>query len=198
GVDTPRSPELAELAAILNEELSRLPDSLRDPVVLCLVEGQTQEQAAAALGGSVRTLRRRLDRAKALLRLRLERRGVVPTVAAGLVASLASGTAALPPGLAGRTVNGVFAFLTGGRADTPAAAVAKGVVGSMARIKASVLMAATAAVMIGLGVGWADGGPPPAAPPASPPPSIPPAKPLPEPTKAGQRTAIKFTGPAGM
>ncbi|MDB5313397.1 MAG: hypothetical protein JWO38_7599, partial [Gemmataceae bacterium] len=74
----------AELAAILDDELTRLPDTLRGPVVLCLVEGRTQEQAVAELGGSVRSLRRRLERAKTLLRLRLERRGVVPAVAAGL------------------------------------------------------------------------------------------------------------------
>ncbi|MBX9583556.1 MAG: sigma-70 family RNA polymerase sigma factor, partial [Gemmataceae bacterium] len=77
----PGSPEIAELAAVLDDELSRLPASLRDPVVLCLIDGRTQEQAAAALGGSVRTVRRRLDRAKAVLRARLERRGVVPAVA---------------------------------------------------------------------------------------------------------------------
>src|SRR5262245_24547311 len=75
----------SELAAVLDEELTRLPNDLRDVVVACLVRGRTQDEAAAELGGSVRTLRRRLDRAKALLRLRLERRGVVPAVAAGLV-----------------------------------------------------------------------------------------------------------------
>src|SRR5438477_11469777 len=58
-----RSPEHAELSAILADELTRLPDTLRDPVVLCLVEGRTQEQAAAVLGGSIRAPRRRLGRA---------------------------------------------------------------------------------------------------------------------------------------
>ena len=79
------SPEHLELAAILDDELTQLPEHLRDPIVLCFLQGQTQQQAAAELGGSVRTIRRRLDRAKALLRLRLERRGVVPAIVAGLI-----------------------------------------------------------------------------------------------------------------
>jgi RNA polymerase sigma factor (sigma-70 family) len=150
--------EAAELAAILDAELARLPDSLRDPVVLCLVEGRTQEEAAAAVGGSVRTLRRRLDRAKALLRVRLERRGVVPAVAAGLVAGVGGSAAAVPAELIEKAVAGVVEFLAGGGAATPAAAVAKGVVMGTAKLKASALMATVAAVAVGLGVGWADDG----------------------------------------
>jgi hypothetical protein len=146
----------ADLAAVLDDELSRLPDNLRDPVVLCLVEGQTYEQAATALGGSTRTLRRRLDRAKALLRLRLERRGVVPVVALELISSLDFRSSAVSPELARRAMDVAFQFLTGGGVLTPAAVVAKGVMGSMTRLNVSVLMAASAAVLIGLGIVWAD------------------------------------------
>ena len=158
----------SELSAVLADELARLPDALRDPVVLCLVDGRTQEQAAAALGGSVRTLRRRLDRARAVLRARLERRGVVPAVAAGLVAAVGHEAAAVPPGLADRAVTGVFEFLAGGR-GAPAAAVAKGVLGTMSTFKASAAVAAVAAAVVGLGIGWAKD--PPAG--ALPPPEVP-------------------------
>ena len=152
-----RSPEVAELAAILDDELTRLPDALRAPVVLCLVEGRTQEQAATALGGSVRTLRRRLDRAKAVLRARLERRGVLPSVAAAMVTGIGSAVA-VPPGLSDRAVNGVFEFLAGG-VPTPAAILAKGIVMGTVKLKVGGLVAVAATVMIGLGVGWA-GNPP--------------------------------------
>src|SRR4051812_35845958 len=135
GLTSDRCLLTAELAAILDDELTRLPAGLRDPVVLCLVHGRTQEQAAAELGGSVRTLRRRLDRAKALLRVRLERRGVVPAVAAGLVAGVGEPAAAVPAELARAAVGGAFEFLTGGRASTPAAVVAKGVVMGTAKLK---------------------------------------------------------------
>jgi RNA polymerase sigma factor (sigma-70 family) len=145
----------SELAAVLDDELTRLSDDLRAPVVLCLMHGRTQEEAAAELGGSVRTVRRRLDRAKAVLRARLERRGVVPVVAAGLVAGAGGPAGAVPAGLERRAVNGVFEFLAGGPI-TPVAAVAKGVVGSMVQLKVSVAVVSAAVVLIGFGVGWAD------------------------------------------
>ncbi|HEY3788069.1 MAG TPA: sigma-70 family RNA polymerase sigma factor, partial [Urbifossiella sp.] len=119
--------ELNECAAILDIELTRLPERLRDPVVLCLVQGKTQEQAALELGGSARTIRRRLDRAKAVLRARLERRGIVPTMALGLISGIHAPTQAVPNVLAQRTVRGVFDFLSGG-ASTPAVILAKGIV----------------------------------------------------------------------
>jgi RNA polymerase sigma factor (sigma-70 family) len=146
---------ISELSAALDEELTRLPDALRAPVVLCLVEGRTQQQAAAELGGSLRTLRRRLDRAKSLLRVRLERRGIVPAVAAALVGNLQC-SSALPPLLLRRTVEGVFEFLAGGPGvqATPAV-IAKGVIASMATFKVAVLMPVAACVLVGLGAVWA-------------------------------------------
>ena len=195
GAHAPRSPELVELSHVLDDELSRLPAALRDPVALCLIGGRTQEQAAALLGGSVRTVRRRLERAKAVLRARLERRGVVPAVAAGLVAGVGGPSAAVPPDLARRTVAGVHTFLTGGGASTPAAVAAKGVVGGMVKLKVSAAMATLAAAVIGLGVGLAYDGPKPApAAKADPPQKVaePPAKPPVDPgvaTSAEHKTA---------
>lgn len=157
-----------EIAAALDDELTRLPDELRDAVVLCLVQGRPQEQAAAELGGSVRTLRRRLERAKALLRLRLERRGIVPTVAGGLVAGLAAEAPAVAPELARKTADEVFCFLAGGGASSPAAVVAKGVVGSMAKLNVPTVASAAVVLALGLGVGLADNQPVPSALPTAP------------------------------
>jgi RNA polymerase sigma factor (sigma-70 family) len=92
-VPHPPAPDCDELAAALDDELSQLPSKLRSAVLLCLVDGRTQPDAATELGWSSRTLRRRLERAKALLRARLSRRGFAP--AAGLGA-LASPAAAVP------------------------------------------------------------------------------------------------------
>lgn len=176
-----------ELAAVFDDELTRLPDGLRGPVVLCYLHGRTHEQAAADLGGSVRTLRRRLDRAKAVLRARLERRGVVPAVAAALVAGVGP-AAAVPPELARRAVEGVFEFLAGGGRGSPAAVVAKGVVGNMVKLKASLLMVAAATVLTGLGVVWADDPARPAYPPT-------PVQPLPPPGLGPTPLGVDFAFP---
>src|SRR5262249_45119899 len=44
--DAPGSPEQAELASIVHQELARLPDRYRLPVMLCDLEGQTHAEAA--------------------------------------------------------------------------------------------------------------------------------------------------------
>ncbi len=70
------------LGATLDEEIDRLPDRYRAAVVLCLVEGLTQEQAADRLGWPSGTVRSRLARGRERLRGRLSRRGLAPTFAA--------------------------------------------------------------------------------------------------------------------
>ena len=60
----------------LYEELGRLPDRFRLPVLLCHLEGLSYEQAAQRLGCPVRTVQSRLSRAREKLRDRLLRRGV--------------------------------------------------------------------------------------------------------------------------
>src|SRR5262249_29401954 len=65
-----------DVAALLDEELSRLPDKYRAPLVLCYLEGKTQDQAAQHLDWALRTFTRRLEQARELLRRRLARWGV--------------------------------------------------------------------------------------------------------------------------
>jgi RNA polymerase sigma factor (sigma-70 family) len=75
-----------ELLATLDEEVAALPKAQRGPVLLCLLEGHTQEEAARLLGTPLITLRRRLDAGKKALQARLTRRGVAPSAALGALA----------------------------------------------------------------------------------------------------------------
>src|SRR5262245_42158668 len=72
-----------ELVSVLDDELQRLPDRLRQVLVLCCLEGRSQEETAAMLGMSPGAVRGRLERGRRRLRERLARRGLTFSVAAG-------------------------------------------------------------------------------------------------------------------
>jgi RNA polymerase sigma factor (sigma-70 family) len=88
-----------ELRAVLDEELSRLPDHYRVTFQLCYEEGNTQDEAARRLGWPRGTLKRRLERTRDLLRSRLMRRGITLSAALiglGLAARMASASVPAP------------------------------------------------------------------------------------------------------
>jgi RNA polymerase sigma factor (sigma-70 family) len=62
----------------VHEEVERLPEKYRAPVVLCYLDGQTYEETARRIGCPVGTVRVRLSRARDRLRDRLARRGFGP------------------------------------------------------------------------------------------------------------------------
>jgi RNA polymerase sigma factor (sigma-70 family) len=82
----------------LHEEVARLPEKFRLPVVLCYLEGKTRAQAAFELHSSEATIGRRLAQARELLRSRLVRRGVALTSGGLSVALERDASAAVPPG----------------------------------------------------------------------------------------------------
>ncbi len=95
-----------ELRPVLHEEVNRLPEKYRLPVILCYLEGKTNEEVAEQLKWPVGTVKGRLSRARDLLRSRLTRRGLALS-AAFLVTALADGTViadVVPPRLVDETV----------------------------------------------------------------------------------------------
>ncbi len=80
-----------ELGAAFHEEITRLPDKYRIPVILSYLEGKTGEEVAELLGLPVGCVQGRLARARSLLRSRLTRRGAGLS-AAFLLTALADGT----------------------------------------------------------------------------------------------------------
>ncbi len=106
-----------DVPAVLHQEIDRLPERYRKPIVLCYLEEMTYEQAARHLRLSEGTTRGRLARAREMLRSRLSRRGIQ---SAGAPLPLLSGPARIAspsPELIQSTVRAARHFTLGNTAQ---------------------------------------------------------------------------------
>jgi RNA polymerase sigma factor (sigma-70 family) len=87
-------PETSGTDQALREEIRRLPESLRAPLILCCLEGRSYDLAARHLNLPESTLRGRLHRARQRLERQLRRRGILSPVVARL---FEPGRCVLPP-----------------------------------------------------------------------------------------------------
>lgn len=125
----------ADLQAVLDEELGRLPDHYRGVIVLCDLEGMTRKEAARQLGIPEGSVASRLARARVLLAKRLTQRGVVFSGgSAAAVLSAGSASASAPPALVASTIKAASLLATGqaaGVVSAKVAALAEGMVKAM-------------------------------------------------------------------
>jgi RNA polymerase sigma factor (sigma-70 family) len=99
---------------IIHAELTALAERYRAPLVLCFLEGRTQDEAARHLGVSKTTLKRRLERGRLLLHPRLVRRGLGQvTILADFAWPVAKTSAGLPPLLTSATLKAATAIAAG-------------------------------------------------------------------------------------
>lgn len=145
---------LRELEPLLDQELSRLPDKYRLPLVLCELEGRPRKDVARQLKLPEGTLSSRLATARKMLAARLARHG--QALSGGLLATLLSQSAvsaSVPSALVTSTAKAASVFAAGqvapaGVVSAKVVALTKGVLNTMLLTK---LKIATAVVlMVGL------------------------------------------------
>ena len=108
----PRPDPLTELSArevlaILHEEVTRLPQAYRLPVLLCCLEGLSQEEAGRRLGWTASSVKGRLARGRKRLHARLLQRGLtLPAALAAVEVSRASTRASVSAGLVATVTQG--------------------------------------------------------------------------------------------
>jgi RNA polymerase sigma factor (sigma-70 family) len=137
-----------EMGRLVEEELGRLPERLRLPVLLCYWEGLTNEEAAQRLGWPAGTVKTRLAKARAVLHDRLSSRGVV--LPAGVIALLLAPSGG-PEAAAGMAARGAR------EVSREAAALAQRVLPGSALLglkSAVVLLLALSAAAAGVGALW--------------------------------------------
>jgi RNA polymerase sigma factor (sigma-70 family) len=144
-----------ELRQVFHEELDRLPEKYRAPLLLCYFGGLTQDEAARQLGWSRRAVKDRLGRGRARLRARLARRGLAPSVIlAGSLLAGEAAPAAAPAALTAATLRAAVPFALrrppGGGVSAQALALAEGGLTTLGAGKLHVLaVGLLAAVLLG-------------------------------------------------
>ncbi len=146
----------SECCPELHEEIARLPQRYREPVVLCYLEGMTSEQAAMRIGCRPGTVWSRLSTARQRLRRRLGRGDVAFPGASLPVGLMPPASASLPRALLDTTVAMSMGF-TGRRATEAALAsettitLARAVLYAMTISKLKTLSAIALACALALG-----------------------------------------------
>jgi RNA polymerase sigma factor (sigma-70 family) len=139
-----------DVGQVVDDELGRLPEKYRAPLLMCYLEGKTQDEAARALGWNVDQLRGRLDRGRQKLRDGLIRRGV--SYSGGLlVGALATDVATASAPLLASTVKAALSFNLGhaGSASPLALTLARAILHAItaAKVKAVVSLGFAACIL---------------------------------------------------
>jgi RNA polymerase sigma factor (sigma-70 family) len=168
--DSPAEPsfERADGAAIVHQEVGRLPEKYRAPIVLCYLEGLTHDEAAQRLSWPVGTVRSRLSRGRDRLRSRLTRRGVTvssnigpmaPWLLGDPAATTAAGSWVIPAQISRSLAHSVTHYAIGrsaaaGSLSAASMALARGVLTTMLLKKMAIL----GFVVLSMGIASVGGG----------------------------------------
>lgn len=150
------APSIEDVAAIVDEELARLPEKFREPLALTLFEELSRDETAQRMGLSVAAVKDRLERGRELLRKALTARGVTASAAVA-AAWLSAGTAsAASATLMTAVVPAAVAFAAGNGslASISALSLAQGVLNMYALTKVKTLLLTAASLLVVAGVAY--------------------------------------------
>jgi RNA polymerase sigma factor (sigma-70 family) len=146
------------LRETLDEELDRLPDKYRVPLILFHFQEKTLKEISELTNTNLSTLGTRLSRGRELLASRLSRRGIAVT--GGTLAAALSSQAALaaaPASFVPATTQAAFLYsmgVKGGTLSTTASATATNVMKTilLAKVKVSAILGLISAAVLGTGI----------------------------------------------
>jgi RNA polymerase sigma factor (sigma-70 family) len=112
--DQPKSEAtISDVQATLDGALAELPEKYRAVLVLCYLEGRTQEEAGRHLGCPLATVRTRVARGRKLLHDRLARKGLTLSTAGLGALLIASAATAAPVPLVQTAIKASLSFAAG-------------------------------------------------------------------------------------
>jgi RNA polymerase sigma factor (sigma-70 family) len=138
-----------DMRSILHEEIERLPERHRLPVVLCDLDGLTYGQAAEKLRWTVPSLRCRLACARQRLKRRLARRGFAAPILGAALAPRGP-SSAVPPALVRSTVLAATAGPVSAGAVILTQAILRGMFMTDIKFAATVTLVALTLISVGV------------------------------------------------
>ncbi len=143
-----------DLGPVLHQEIGKLPEKYRAPVILFHLEGLALGAVARQLEWPVGTVQGRLARARSLLRSRLDRRGLAPAIAAWATAAAAKSAEAVPAALRDATLSAAGRLVAGGTVKSGAVpatslALALGMTRSLSMIRLKLTLGLAATFLLG-------------------------------------------------
>jgi RNA polymerase sigma-70 factor (ECF subfamily) len=143
-----------DVSAVLYEEIDRLPERYRLPLVLCDLESQSHQEAARRLGWPLGTVKSRQARGRQRLRARLTRRGVSGTLGGlGAACAVRSTRAAVPASLVESTARTAVEFISSGTTGRVVSASVSTLVTNTLRAMNMLKLSTVVGVLLSVGVG---------------------------------------------
>ena len=144
----------SELERVLHQEISRLPECYRVPIVLCDLQGLTCEEAARRMGRPIGTVKSWRFRGRARLRDRLIQLRLAPSVALGAAFPLEAALTTLPQAAVRTAIRALSDRMTAGEVSASVRTLVEGVLKTMLLMKLrTTAIAAFAVALLAAGLG---------------------------------------------